>query len=91
MSTALIRPGVQAGQRWAMIAAAPATCGVAMEVPVRRVYHWSTGSPRAVPAARAAMMSTPGATVRAAVAAPGVETVCSPGPSLPAAITNRVR
>jgi len=44
-----------------MMAAAPATCGVAMEVPDRRVYHWSTGSPSEVPAARAATMSTPGA------------------------------
>jgi hypothetical protein len=49
MSTALIRAGVQAGQRWAM------------EVPDTRVYHWTTGSPMAVPAARAATMSTPGA------------------------------
>jgi hypothetical protein len=48
-STALIRAGVQAGQRWAM------------EVPDTRVYHWTTGSPMAVPAARAATMSTPGA------------------------------
>ena len=61
ISTALIRPGVQLGQRWARMAAAPATCGVAIEVPVARVYHWPTGSSRAVPAARAATMSTPGA------------------------------
>jgi hypothetical protein len=120
ISTALIRAGVQSGHRWAMMAAAPATCGVAIEVPDRRVYHSSTGSPREVPVARAATMSTPGAvmsgfmakspkrgprleksasrswtstapTVRAEVAAPGVSTVCSSGPELPAATTNRVR
>ena len=68
ISTALIRAGVQLGQRWAMIAAAPATCGVAMEVPVRRVYHWPTGSPRVVPAARAATMSTPGAVMSGFIA-----------------------
>jgi len=61
MSTALIRAGVQSGQRWAMIAAAPATCGVAMEVPVARVYQRPTGSPSVVPVARAPTMSTPGA------------------------------
>jgi hypothetical protein len=68
ISTALIRAGVQLGQRWAMIAAAPATCGVAIDVPVARACHWPTGSPRAVPAARAATMSTPGAVMSGFIA-----------------------
>src|SRR5690606_27901472 len=52
---------VQSGYRWARIAAAPETCGVAIEVPFARVYHASTAVPIVVPAARAATMPTPGA------------------------------
>ena len=44
------------------IAARPATCGVAIEVPLMVVYASSTIGPSSVPAARAAVTSTPGAT-----------------------------
>jgi hypothetical protein len=50
------------------IAAAPATCGVAIEVPDSIVYESSTGVPSDVPAARAAMMSTPGAVMSGLIA-----------------------
>ncbi|MDN3263081.1 hypothetical protein QWJ26_25370 [Streptomyces sp. CSDS2] len=50
------RTGVARGSAWARIAAAPATCGVAIDVPDMVVY---VRTPR--PPARAATTSTPGA------------------------------
>ncbi len=53
----------QSGCCWASSATAPVTCGVAIEVPDAVTYEAPTGSPRVVPAARAAVMSWPGATM----------------------------
>ncbi len=56
------RPAAAAsGRCCAMRAAAPATCGVAIDVPPARVQCSSTTVPMAVPAARAATVPTPGA------------------------------
>ncbi len=56
-----MRLAVQSGCCRASSAAAPATCGVAIEVPEAATYEASTTWPIVVPAARAATMSTPGA------------------------------
>ena len=50
------------------IAASPATCGVAIDVPLIVVYASSTIGPSSVPAARAAVTSTPGATTSGLIA-----------------------
>ena len=60
MSAALSCAGVQSGCSPARIAAEPATCGVAIEVPDSDMYM-SPGVPRKPSLLRAAVMSTPGA------------------------------
>src|SRR5262245_21836483 len=62
ISAALSTPGAQSGCSWARIAADPAMCGVAIEVPDSVVYA-SPGSPRNPSLLFAAVMSTPGAVI----------------------------
>jgi hypothetical protein len=57
ISASLSRAGGQSGCCWASSAAAPATCGEAIEVPSSSVYQPVS----AVPPALAARMPTPGA------------------------------
>ncbi len=67
-STALSRAPVQSGFRWARSAAAPATCGVAIDVPDSAVYPSATGSPMVPAECSAATMPTPGAVTSGLIA-----------------------
>ena len=61
ISAALSSAGVQVGCCWARIAAAPATCGAAIDVPDERQVRLARASPRKPSLLLAATMSTPGA------------------------------
>src|SRR5690606_16161715 len=81
MSAALSAGPSSSGRACLSTAAAPATCGVAMEVPSRAVCRSSTTSPSPVPAARAATMPAPGATTS------GLSCASAPPPRLEYQVT----